>query len=208
MQPPRTTTQPGAATRIFYYPGPYADHADADGRRALAQAREVLTRAGFMFAEATLPTAFGGLSDANRTIMSVEAVACLRAEYTAHRSQMSEVAVKLVESGRHTGDEQYRAALALSAECRDALAKALGPNDLLMTFSAPGEAPLFETGTGNSLFNRAWTTIGVPCITLPFGRGATAGLPLGIQFVAAPHRDAELLAAAGEIEQAFAPLNK
>jgi Asp-tRNA(Asn)/Glu-tRNA(Gln) amidotransferase A subunit family amidase len=204
---PEPTTQPRATPRIFYYPGPYADHADADGRRALEQAREVLGRAGFAIEDARLSDAFGGLSDANRTIMSVEAAECLRGEYSAHRSEMSAVAAKLVESGRHTNDEHYCAALTLSTECREALTKALGENDILMTFPAPGEAPLFEAGTGDSIFNRAWTTIGAPCITLPFGRGTTAGLPLGIQFVAAPHRDAELLAIGRRIEQLFEPFN-
>src|SRR3546814_241815 len=65
----------------------------------------------------------------------------------------------------------YREALGLAAASREALAEILQEYDCLMTFSAPGEAPRSATGTGDSVFNRAWTTIGAPCITLPVGIG-------------------------------------
>jgi Asp-tRNA(Asn)/Glu-tRNA(Gln) amidotransferase A subunit family amidase len=46
--------------------------------------------------------------------------------------------------------------------------------------------------TGSPVFNRAWTLLGVPCVTLPFGRGPK-GLPLGVQLVGAFDGDMALL---------------
>jgi Asp-tRNA(Asn)/Glu-tRNA(Gln) amidotransferase A subunit family amidase len=65
--------------------------------------------------------------------------------------------------------------------------------DFLITPSATGEAPGTLTTTGNSVFNRVWTLLGVPCVTLPFGAGSN-GLPLGVQLVGPFDGDVELLA--------------
>jgi hypothetical protein len=54
--------------------------------------------------------------------------------------------------------------------------------DFLLTPSAPGEAPRSLESTGDPVFNRAWTLLGVPCVNVPYGKGAH-GLPLGVQLV-------------------------
>ena len=41
-------------------------------------------------------------------------------------------------------------------------------------------------------FNSIWTLAGTPCVTLPWGAGAT-GLPLGLQLVGLRHEDDKLL---------------
>jgi Asp-tRNA(Asn)/Glu-tRNA(Gln) amidotransferase A subunit family amidase len=64
--------------------------------------------------------------------------------------------------------------------------------DFLLTLSAPDEAPKgFET-TGSPVFNRIWTWLGVPCVTLPFGHGPN-GLPLGVQLIGRGDMDGDLL---------------
>jgi Asp-tRNA(Asn)/Glu-tRNA(Gln) amidotransferase A subunit family amidase len=68
--------------------------------------------------------------------------------------------------------------------------------DFLLTPSAPSEAPASLASTGNPVFNRAWTLLGVPCITIPHGKGPH-GLPLGVQLVGAFDSDSALLAQAG-----------
>jgi amidase len=42
------------------------------------------------------------------------------------------------------------------------------------------------------VFSRAWTLLGVPCVTVPHGKGAH-GLPLGIQLVGPFDGDSALL---------------
>ena len=66
----------------------------------------------------------------------------------------------------------------------------------------PGEAPP-GTATGDPMFNRMWTLLGTPCVTLPAGKGPR-GLPLGIQLVAAPGSDDDLLDAALWLEEVLA----
>ncbi|WP_144636445.1 amidase [Bordetella genomosp. 13] len=65
--------------------------------------------------------------------------------------------------------------------------------DVILTPSAPSEAPAGFATTGSSVFNRVWSLLGWPCVHVPTGK-TPAGLPVGVQCVALPDRDLELLA--------------
>jgi Asp-tRNA(Asn)/Glu-tRNA(Gln) amidotransferase A subunit family amidase len=67
--------------------------------------------------------------------------------------------------------------------------------DVLLTPSAPDEAPRGIARTGDSLFNRNWTLLGAACVTIPAGRGPQ-GLPIGIQFVTPYDEDLRVLSCA------------
>ncbi len=71
---------------------------------------------------------------------------------------------------------------------------------MLITPSAPDEAPKLDEGIGDPIMNRAWTLLGMPSITLPFGKGPL-GLPLGVQFLGRPGADAELLSTAAWVSK-------
>ena len=65
--------------------------------------------------------------------------------------------------------------------------------DILVTPSAPGEAPDGLDFTGNPVFNSYWTALHVPCVTVPAGVGPN-GMPLGIQIVGRGGEDRSTLA--------------
>jgi Asp-tRNA(Asn)/Glu-tRNA(Gln) amidotransferase A subunit family amidase len=91
--------------------------------------------------------------------------------------------------------EEYDEAMRRAEVCRRVFAGFFVDCDVLLTPSATGEAPVGMDRTGSSLFNRNWTLLGVPCVTLPAGRGAS-GLPLGVQLVANYAEDGRVLLAA------------
>lgn len=64
--------------------------------------------------------------------------------------------------------------------------------DFILTPSAPGEAPEGLATTGSSIFNCIWSLLGWPCIHLPCAL-SSRGLPMGVQCVGRPGRDALLL---------------
>ena len=97
-----------------------------------------------------------------------------------------------MEEGWALSREAYDAARLLARDCRRRLADRMRDYDFLITPRAPGEAPATLAKTGSSIFNRVWTLLGVPCVTLPTGAGPS-GLPLGVQLVGAFDADAELL---------------
>jgi Asp-tRNA(Asn)/Glu-tRNA(Gln) amidotransferase A subunit family amidase len=71
--------------------------------------------------------------------------------------------------------------------------------DLWLTPAATGPAPLGLGTTGDSVMCLPWSNAGFPSVTLPAGRAAN-GLPLGLQYVARPGSDEELLAWAAALQ--------
>jgi Asp-tRNA(Asn)/Glu-tRNA(Gln) amidotransferase A subunit family amidase len=49
--------------------------------------------------------------------------------------------------------------------------------------------------TGNPVFGRVWTLLGLPCVHLPFAQGQT-GMPVGLQVVGRFGDDKNVLRAA------------
>ena len=74
--------------------------------------------------------------------------------------------------------------------------------DVLVTPSAPGEAPEGLGWTGDPAFNFIWTSLHVPCVTVPAGTGPN-GMPLGIQIVGRRGEDRAVLAWAGWVARAL-----
>ena len=67
--------------------------------------------------------------------------------------------------------------------------------DVLLTPTTPTPALADVTNTGNTRFQGPWTSCGLPTITIPSGI-AESGLPMGLQFIAAPFAEQRLLTAA------------
>jgi Asp-tRNA(Asn)/Glu-tRNA(Gln) amidotransferase A subunit family amidase len=75
--------------------------------------------------------------------------------------------------------------------------------DVLVTPSAPGQAPAGLEWTGDPVFNLIWTSLHGPCVTVPAGTGPD-GLPLGIQIVTRIGEDRQALAWAQWVAAAIA----
>jgi Asp-tRNA(Asn)/Glu-tRNA(Gln) amidotransferase A subunit family amidase len=140
-----------------------------------------------------------GLAEAQDIIMAVEAARALATERAAGEERLSRKLRDLLERGDRCPRERYDEAVGRMRRGRATAADAFRDADVLLTPSAPGEAPAGLGSTGDPAFNRIWTLLGVPCLSLPLLRGP-AGLPLGLQLIGAPGKDAELLAAAAWIE--------
>ena len=85
------------------------------------------------------------------------------------------------------------AATAIFRDTQARFAQATEGLDILITPSAPGEAPEGLGWTGDPVFNYVWTSLHVPCVTVPAGTGPN-GLPLGIQIVGRRGEDRQTLA--------------
>ena len=78
---------------------------------------------------------------------------------------------EILKASAAIAPEHYDAARALAAEGRAGFADALGDFDVLLTPSALDGAPEGLGTTGEPMFNRVWTLLGIPCVTVP-GRRA------------------------------------
>jgi Asp-tRNA(Asn)/Glu-tRNA(Gln) amidotransferase A subunit family amidase len=134
--------------------------------------------------------------------MNYEAARALAWEYATQPDLLSAYLRKTVARYRDVPYQQYADAIGLARACRSRFSDIMADFDVMLTPSAPGEAPLGLVETGNSIFNRNWTLLGVPCVTVPAGTGP-AGLPLGVQVVGDYANDHRVLACAEWVRQAI-----
>lgn len=169
---------------------------------ALDHARATLERAGASVVDVPFPPEHEPLTEAQQSVMGFELVRSLAHERIRHSAELSPPLAQLLDAGLTVGAPEYDAALAATAIARARLPEVFGACDVLLTPAAPGEAPRGLGYTGNPVFNRMWTLLGVPCITMPAVWGES-GLPIGIQLVGRIGDDAGLIAAALFAERAL-----
>jgi Asp-tRNA(Asn)/Glu-tRNA(Gln) amidotransferase A subunit family amidase len=183
----------GRKPRIGLFRTPRWQEADAATHAVIENATARLAKAGAKVSEFDGPPGYEKLFDGQNEIMCYEEARALAWEHANHADQISESLRQRIEEGWALSREAYDAARLLARDCRRRLAEQMRDYDFLLTPSAPGEAPASLVKTGSSVFNRVWTLLGVPCVTLPFGTGPN-GLPLGVQLVGSFDADADLLA--------------
>ena len=135
--------------------------------------------------------------------MGFEMCRSLAYERIGHSAELSPRLAQMLDAGMAIGADVYDAALARTEAARAGLDGFFGGCDALLVPAAPGEAPQGLGYTGNPVFNRMWTLLGVPCATLP-ARWDANGLPTGVQLVGRSRDDARLMACAAFLEQALA----
>jgi len=169
--------------------------ASLDVQQVLSRAADQLRAAGASVEPIELEEPFRGLLEAQKVVMAVEMSRALRAERERYGDRLGPELRMLFAEADALPAARYDTALQQADECRRRMGPIFEKFDLLLTPSAPGEAPAGLGNTGDPVFNRIWTLLHLPCISVPVGRGST-GLPIGVQLVGAAHRDAKLLAAA------------
>jgi Asp-tRNA(Asn)/Glu-tRNA(Gln) amidotransferase A subunit family amidase len=188
FRPARTPDRP----RLGFVRTPQWDQLPPDVQRTIESGVERMGRDADVV-DLTLPPDFDGLIDAQMTIMGVEAARLLAPERREHPDLLSEPLRAYLDQGA-TLTAGYDAALELSARCRGLLDDVFDGLDAAIAPAVLGEAPPLAT-TGDPLLCRMWTLLGTPTVAVPGLRGGH-DLPLGLQVVAPPHRDAAALGAA------------
>ena len=93
---------------------------------------------------------------------------------------------------------EYRAGIAALQDYRNRFFASFEGYDLLVTPSANGEAPADLTTIGQAHFNRVWTALYAPGISLPLFTGRL-GLPIGLQVIGQLGDDERFLDAANSV---------
>jgi len=160
--------------------------------RAVETAARQLEAEGVTVTELELPPEFDLFLDAQSEVLHFEAARVFAFERTRHAESLSRQSRDELTKGAVIPRRRYLDAQALIARCRTQFAATILPFDLLLSASAPGEAPLGLDNTGEAMFNRLCSGLHVPCVTLP-GFSGPHGLPVGIQLIGAIDDDARLL---------------
>ena len=206
--PPRSTGR-SAPWRIGLCRTPYWSRADSAAQEALQTSARRLALAGATVIEYELPHELPQEPtvawDAHAIIIRHEAARAMAWETRVHRASYSPAFAARIDEGLSIDHASWRAANLQANDCRRRFASTIGAGatvDTLITPSAIGVAPLGNASTGDSLFNRNWTLLGVPCVHLPTGTDS-GGLPIGVQVVGAFAQDIDLLECARWIEEAL-----
>jgi aspartyl-tRNA(Asn)/glutamyl-tRNA(Gln) amidotransferase subunit A len=189
------------APRLGRLHGLFDDQAEPATLAMMEAVTDVLRQEGAQVTDVVLPASFSRVTTSHRTIMAVEAAAFHQARLEKHPEDYEPKIRGLLEEGLVTPAPPY-------ARCKDhqkQLAREMlacfKSASVLLCPATPGPAPEGTT-TGDPVFNSPWSFTGYPTVTLPTGRFSD-GLPLGLQLVGPPWREAELLAAAAWCEEAL-----
>ncbi len=183
------------APRIGLCRSPSWELAAPETMALLERVAGALGRAGAAVRALELPEDFADLVTAHPIVMNRESAWALGWELAHARDGISAELMARLEFGLAQDEAAVAGAYAAFRRCEAAFPEATLGVDVLLTPSAPGEAPLGLEYTGDPAFNFIWTSLGVPCVTVPAGTGP-GGLPLGVQVVGRVGEDREVLGVA------------
>jgi Asp-tRNA(Asn)/Glu-tRNA(Gln) amidotransferase A subunit family amidase len=201
---PSAAHVPGRSNWVVGVPESYP-WADSTPSAVLAMqtACRAWQRAGATIKALSLPPMMAELFDAHGVIQGWEAARALRSEIERTPQFLSPVLRDYLQEAGAISDQAYGAAQALTHRCRLEMNDWLRAHcDVLLTPSAPDEAPLGLGSTGPSNFNRVWTLLGSPCVSVP-GAVGVSGAPMGVQVIGCPGADRAVLQAALALEVAL-----
>jgi amidase len=142
-----------------------------------------------------------GLLAAQQTLMDWEVPRALAFERTRHFARLRPATQEFL-SRPPPAPAAYDAARQRANDARAALPAQFGSCQVWLAPAGPGPAPAGLASTGDPVFNRIWTLLHVPCISLPCIR--ENGLPIGLQVIGPPGQDEHTLAIASFLEREFA----
>jgi amidase len=202
--PPRAIDRGISVPRIGLCRTPVWDEAAPATHRLIESTAARLSAAGARVSEVSFAPPFADILQHHRRIFAFEAARNYAYEYEQHHDRVSQVLRDtLLTPGRELPLADYVEAIETAEAFRSHLDDIFADVEILLTPSAPGEAPKGLESTGGPNFNSIWTLAWTPCVTLPAGKGPS-GLPLGIQLVGPRFRDEALFDAAAWIEPRLA----
>ncbi|PCI40803.1 MAG: amidase [Rhodospirillaceae bacterium] len=193
----KTSEEPPMPPHFAYIKGPAWSKCSDDTQEAFAELVEAL---GDQVEEIDLGDVYDEVFDWHRVVMDADIAKNLSDDYERGAKQISPVLSEMIERGRKVPAIDYNLALDRMAMFSKALDPMFAEFDAIITPAATGEAPVGLDSTGDPACATLWTFAGMPSLSLPILQGE-AGMPLGVQLVAARGDDARLFRNASWLTQ-------
>ena len=165
--------------------------AQPEAIEAVESAAARFTELGAEVGYCELPDRFADLAQTHSTVLCAGLARSMADIHKNHDNEISEILRGMLDDGAATTPAALCDALAHADRCMMEFPTVTADWDVLLTPSAPGEAPE-GLATGNPIFQIVWTLLQVPCLTLPWATGPK-GLPVGIQLIGRKGDDARVL---------------
>jgi len=193
----KTSEEPPMPPRFAYIKGPAWSKCSDDTQEAFA---ELVLALGDQVEEIDLGDVYDEVFDWHRVVMDADIAKNLSDDYERGAKQISPVLSEMIERGRKVPAIDYNLALDRMAMFSKALDPMFAEFDAIITPAATCEAPVGLDSTGDPACATLWTFAGMPSLSLPILQGE-AGMPLGVQLVAARGDDARLFRNASWLTQ-------
>ncbi|MCY4208235.1 MAG: amidase [Roseovarius sp.] len=171
---------------------PFGDRLSDDSREGFEELLEAL---GDRVERVSSPKGFLDMMDAHRIVFQWELCEHMAHEAETHWELMGGALHEAFESGWKLSNSQYGKAMEVMAGSGRYFDAFFKDYDGIISPCAPGEAPMFDEGTGDPAFCTLWTFAGLPCVAMPILKGAN-DLPVGVQLIGERERDDNLLCTA------------
>jgi amidase len=166
--------------------------------QALERAAHDLAAAGAKVEDIETPASFEGLDESFRAISSVEGLRAMTIEARDHFDSFNHWIKDSLTTAKTVDNAAFDKAQFHVVQCQRAMADIFKRYDIIVTPSTAGEAVADVVSISNSAFNRIWTLLHVPCVTIPAYEGPN-GMPVGVQLVGPIGSDDRTLALAQSI---------
>lgn len=166
---------------------------------AVESAAALCVSAGAEVGEATLPGHFSDLAETHTNILLAGIGGSMGELLRREGGRLSERLRQMITDGLGIPPAAVGRSEAHADRCIKEFGEWMGGWDVLLTPSAPGEAPEGLESTGNPIFQVVWTLLQVPCVTIPWAAGPN-GLPVGVQIVGRRGDDDAVIRAAKWLE--------
>jgi amidase len=193
--PPVPIDRSIGAPRIGFCRTPIWDEASADTKAILEKTARMLSAAGATVVDVEFAPDFTNILDDHGAITGFESYRNYADERLRNADKLSPEITQVLKRGGTVTLDRYIAAQRKAVAFKAHVDSLFEKVDVLLSPSAPDEAPEGQAFTGDPRFNSIWTLAGTPCITLPAGTGAK-GLPLGIQLAGLRQTDDRLISIA------------
>lgn len=185
--------------RIGIHAQDFAGPPEPGAELALRRFREIAAAAGAVLVDIATVPALAEAFHAHGPLQDYEAVQALAWECVRHREALPPKLGAYLDAARATTPAQYDEARRRSRQGREAGRAMFREVDVVVSHAAPGEAPETLASTGDSRFNRLWTLLGVPCLTVPLTHGPR-GMPVSVQIIAGFGDDDHVISVAKGLE--------
>jgi Asp-tRNA(Asn)/Glu-tRNA(Gln) amidotransferase A subunit family amidase len=169
---------------------------------ALESAARSLAAAGAKVHDVEMPAVFTDINQSFNIISGAEALRAMAAEARDHFSTLNQWIRDSLTAAKRVDRAQFDKAQFHVVQCQRAMAEVFAGCDAIITPSTAGEAVADVVSVSNSAFNRIWTLLHVPCVTIPAFTGPN-GMPVGLQVVGPVGGDDRIIALSQGIADAL-----
>ena len=127
--------------------------------------------------------------------------------YKNYKKKLSKIMQSAISNGNKHSAKEYAEAIDFMKRSYDSYREVFEDYHGVLSPSSPGVAPKGLKSTGSADFNRVWSYLGNPCISLPLLQGEN-NLPLGIQVIGEKYDDNRFLAVSSWLEKESEKFNE